>query len=312
MTEYILVVLHKLDDSFGYYDVQSGEQIYLKKTRPFPHEVCLSPDRSKLYIAEMGVRGVESEGPGGNTVAVYETRTAAEMDSIKTGIYDRPHGLVSHPDELLLVTSESTKHLLVFSIESEELEKAIYLGQDYAHMVNVSPDAKRAYTTNIGSNSITEIDMEKLEVVRHIPLLERPEGMAFSPDGRLIYVVCRESKAVAVVDSEKGELISKIETGDGPVRVVISPDGSKLAIPLFHSSAVDIVDTKEAKVINHTKVGPHPAGTAISPDGKLVFMACEDENLVYVFDLETFEVINTISTGNGCDAMVCLFRQEIE
>jgi YVTN family beta-propeller protein len=212
----------------------------------------------------------------------------------------------------LYVTSESTKHLLVYDLETEALVKAVFLDQECAHMVSVSPDGSMAYTANIWSNSITAVDTTSFEVHRHISVPERPEGMAFSPDGKRMYCVCREAKAVAVVDCEKGEVVDQMNTGHGPVRVVITPDGGRLAIPLFHSAAVEVADTGTGKVSHTIPVGPHPAGTCISPDGKLVFMSCEDENLVYVFDLESMEIVQKIRTGDGADAMVCLLASELK
>ena len=306
MNNNVLVVLHKTDDSFAYYNVQTGEQLNNIKTRPFPHEICLSPDRKKMYIAEMGVRGVESSGAGGYTVAVYETKTAALLSTIDTGDYDRPHGLASHANGRLFVTSESTKHLLIYDMDTEALLHAVHLDQECAHMVNVAPDGRQAYTANVFSNSITKVDVESGTVIRHIKVLERPEGMVFSPDGALIYVVNRESYAVSIIDRHAGKQIDTIETGNGPVRVVITPDGQRLAIPLFHSAAMQIVNTQSRTVTHTIDVGPHPAGTAISPNGELVFISCEDENLVYVISMQTTKVIRTIKTGPGCDAMVCL------
>jgi len=311
MNDYTLLVLHKLEHSFGYYDVKSGKQLDCIKTREYPHEICLSPDRKKVYIAEMGVRGIESEGAGGHTIAIFDAKSGQQISTIDTGSYDRPHGLATCGDRLY-VTSESTKQLLVYDLETEDLVKAVCLDQDCAHMVSLSPDGGSAYTANIWSNSISEVNTRNLEVVRHIPVPERPEGMAFSPGGRTMYCVCREAKAVAVLDCEKGEVVDQIDTGHGPVRVVISPDGQRLAIPLFHSAAVEVADTSAGKVTHTIPIGPHPAGICISPDGQLVFISCEDENLVYVFDMDSIEIIQKISTGDGADAMVCLLASELQ
>jgi len=312
MKDHTLVVLHKTDASFGLYDVFSGEHLETIQTEPFPHEICVSPDRSKIYIAEMGVRGVESEGPGGHTIGVFHAESRDRISTIDTGTYDRPHGLAAHANGHLFVTSESTKHLLIYDLETEQLKHAVNLDQECAHMVNVSPDGKHAFTANIFSNSITKVDVERGEVVKHIPVLERPEGMAFSPDGAVVYVVNRESRTVSVVDNIRESQVDTIETGDGPVRVVITPDGKQLAIPLFHSAAMQIVNTDLGQVTHTIKVGPHPAGTAISPDGELVFISCEDESKVYVFSMSTKDIVRTINTGPGCDAMVCFERHELE
>jgi len=305
-----LLLLHKLEHSFGYYDAGSGKRLRNIPTGKFPHEICLDPARKRVYIAEMGVRGIESEGAGGHTVAVLDLKTGERVSTIDTGKYDRPHGVATFGNRLY-VTSERTRHLLVHDLDSGELLKAVYLDQECAHMVGISPDGNTAYTANIWSNSLTGVDTVSLEVVSHIPVPERPEGMAFSTDGKLLYCVCREARAVAVVDRVKGVMVDEITTGQGPVRVVITPDGDRLVIPLFHSAAVEVADTGTRKVTRTIPVGPHPAGTCMSPDGKLVFISCEDENLVYVFDMRTMEIIQKIPTGDGADAMVCLFASEL-
>jgi YVTN family beta-propeller protein len=310
MNEYILLVLHKLEGSFGYYDVKTGERLALIKTLPYPHEICLDPARERIYIAEMGVRGIESKGPGGHTIAVFDVRSRQQSAEIDTGSYDRPHGLATFGDRLY-VTSESTKHLLVYDLHTEKLVRAVYLDQDCAHMVSIAPGGETAYTANIGSDSITAVDTTKNRVLYHVPVPERPEGMVFSPDGSLMYCVCREAGAVAVVDCKRGEVVDRIPTGHGPVRVVITPDGGRLGIPLFHSAAVQIADTQSRTVTHTLQVGPHPAGACISPDGKLVFMSCEEENLVYVFNMDNLALKQRIRTGKGADAMVCLFRSEM-
>jgi len=310
MNDYTLLVLHKLEHTFGYYDVLTGKRLATLNTLEYPHEICLDPGRSKIYIAEMGVRGIESEGKGGHTVAVFDLKARERISTIDTGHYDRPHGIAAYGTNLY-VTSESTKHLMMYDLGTEELIDAVYLDQECAHMVGISPDGTRAYTANIRSNSITAVDTVALKVLQHIPVLERPEGMVFSPDGKWMYCVCREAKAAVVVDCDKGEMADKIVTGNGPVRVVITPEGGRLVIPLFHSAAVDVAETSIRKVTHTIPVGPHPAGTCMSPDGELVFISCEDENRVYVIHMDTMEIVQKIKTGNGADAMVCLHSHEL-
>jgi WD40 repeat protein len=64
------------------------------------------------------------------------------------------------------------------------------------------------------------------------------------------------------------------------------------------------------KIYDLSYLSLHPDWTCMSPDGKLVFMSCEEENLVYIFDMDNLAVQNKIRTGNGADAMVCLYYKE--
>jgi YVTN family beta-propeller protein len=306
----ILLVLHKFENFLGYYDVGTGKELGRVETGVFPHEMTLSPDRTKVFITEYGCRGVESEGQGSNTIAVVDLKARKRIGTISTEQYNRPHGIVAR-DGRLFVTSEPTQRLLIFDLQTERLVHAVNTEQLVSHLVNVSPDGKTAFTSNIRSNSLTAIDPVAGKVIKHIPLLVRPEGMVFSPDGRLLYVVNRESEAISIVDTGKLATIGEIPTGKGPVRIVVTPDGQRLAFPLFHADQVQIADTRTAKVTHTIPVGKQPAGTTISPDGELVFVSCELEKTVYVLSLKENQIVTKIGTGEGPDAMICMDATEL-
>jgi YVTN family beta-propeller protein len=306
-----LVVLHKLEASLGCYDVASGGRLFRLPTADFPHELCLSPDRRRLYVTEYGLRGVESEGEGGNTVAVFDLRARARVGTLSTGRHRRPHGVAADSGGRLYVTSEPHRTLLIFRLEDQSLFHVVDVEQEIPHVVTVSPDGRTAMTANIGSGSLTAVDVMMGVVLRQVKVLERPEGMAFSPDGKLLYVVNRESAAVSVVDAIQLETVGRIDTGKGPVRIAITPEGGRIAFPLFHENAVQIADTKAKAVIHTVPVGKQPAGTTLSPDGELLFVSCENERQVYVISVADGEILSTIATGEGPHAMACLDLAEV-
>ncbi len=302
----VLVVLHKLEASLGCYDVESGRELFRLPTADFPHELCLSPDRRRLYVTEYGLPETESEGEGGNTVAVFDLRARLRVGTLSTGEYRRPHGVVADAGGRLYVTSEPRRTLLIFRLEDQSFLHVVDVEQECPHVVAVSPDGRTAVTANIGSGSLSAVDVMMGVVLRQVKVLERPEGMAFSPDGSVLYVVNRESDAVSIVDAVKLEAVGRIDTGRGPVRIAISPAGNRIAFPLFHESAVQIADTK-AKAVTHTiPVGKQPVGTTLSADGEVLFVSCEQERQVYVISLSGGEILSTIATGEGPDAMACL------
>jgi YVTN family beta-propeller protein len=301
-----LVVLHTLGASLGCYDVASGREMFRLATADFPHELCLSPDRRLLYVSEYGLRGVESEGEGGNTVAVFDLRARERVDTISTGDHRRPHGVVADSGGRLYVTSEPGRELLIFRLEDRSFLHVVDVEQDLPHVVAVSPDGRTAVTANIGPGTLSAVDVMMGVVLRQVEVLDRPEGMAFSPDGRLLYVVNRESAAVSIVDTVKYEVVGRIDTGQGPVRIAMTPEGGRVAFPLFHQNAVQIADTATKMVTHTVPVGKQPAGTTMSRDGELLFVSCELEGTVYVLSISDGEVLTTIGTGEGPDAMACL------
>jgi YVTN family beta-propeller protein len=306
-----LAVLHKLEDTLGVFEVATGREIFRVPTGRFPHEMCLSPDGRRLLVSEYGLRGVESEGEGGNTVGVFGVRERTRVCEVSLDGYRRPHGIAAHRSGRVFVTCEPQDALLVLRLEDGARLHAVAVGQRLPHIVAVSPDGLTAVTANMGTGTLTAVDPERGVPLRHVRVLERPEGMAFSPDGRLLYVVNRESDAVAVVDTSCFEMVGRIDTGRGPVRVAITPDGSRIGFPLFFGDAVQLADTATLRVTHTVPVGRQPAGTTLSADGELLFVSCEMERRVYVVSLAEGRVVATIATGEGPDAMAALELDEV-
>jgi YVTN family beta-propeller protein len=306
-----VAVLHKLEDTLAVFEVSTGREIFRVPTARFPHEMCLSPDRRRLLVSEYGLRGVESEGEGGRTIGIFDVRARARTGEIGLDGYRRPHGIVAHESGRLFVTCERQNTLLVVRLEDGARLHAVDVGQALPHIVAVSPDGATAVTANIGTGTLTAVDVEQGLPRRHVRVLERPEGMAFSPDGRLLYVVNRESDAIAVVETGQFEMVGRIATGRGPVRVAITPDGGRIGFPLFFGDAVQIADTSTLQVVHTTPVGRQPAGTTMSRDGEVLFVSCEMDRRVYVVSVADGQVLTTIGTGEGPDAMASLELDEV-
>jgi YVTN family beta-propeller protein len=306
-----LAVLHRLEASLGVYEVASGRELFRLPTAEFPHELCLGADRRHLYVTEYGLPAVDSEGEGGHTVAIFDLRARERVGTLSTGEYRRPHGIAADRGGRLFVTCEPQRALLIYRLEDESFLHVVDVGQELPHVVAVSPDGRTAFTANVGSATLSAIDVMMGVVLQHVKVLEWPEGMAFSPDGEVLYVVNRKSAAVSIVDPIKVTTIGRIDTGQGPVRIVITPDGKRIAFPLFHQDAVQIADTASRKVTHTIPIGKQPTGATLSDDGELLFVSCEHESRVYVIAMADGEVLTTVSTGKGPDALASLDLAEV-
>jgi YVTN family beta-propeller protein len=306
-----LVVLHTLEASLVGYEVASGRERFRIPTGPFPHDMCLAPDRSRLYVTEYGVRTVESEGEGGNTVGIFALRRPERTATIGLGRYRRPHGIAVHSGGRLFVTSEPQRTLLILRTEDHSLLHAVDVEQEMPHVLALSPDGRTVFTGNLGSGTVSAVDVMMGTVLRHVKGLGRPESMAPSPDGLLLYVVNSESAVVTIVDAIRLEVVGGIETGRRPIRVAVTPDGRRLALALLDEDAIQILDARTRRVSATIPVGRRPNGTAVSADGRVLFVSCEDDRKVHVLGLDEGRVLATIPTGEGPGALVSLDQAEL-
>jgi DNA-binding beta-propeller fold protein YncE len=94
---------------------------------------------------------------------VIDMKTGTVTRTISLGQYTRPHGVMFFPrdEKRVVVTSEATRNLVIVNLERGEVEGAIPTDAQGSHMVAITHDGKRAFTSNVGSGSVSELDLEK-------------------------------------------------------------------------------------------------------------------------------------------------------
>ena len=108
------------------------------------------------------------------------------------------------------VTLEDSKALGVIDVETGAMARMIGTDQNVTHMVALDPAGKRAYTANIGSGSITVVDLDGGERVRNVATGAGAEGVAVAAGGRQIWVTNREADTITVLDAETLEAVKEL------------------------------------------------------------------------------------------------------
>jgi len=219
----------------------------------------------------------------------------------------------------VVVTAEVEKKLLVVNIDSGIVEKAIDTNANVSHMVVLSPDDKRAYVSNIGSGSLTVIDLESAKRIKTIETGQGAEGLDISPDGSEVWVGNRGADTISIVDTVSLEVVETIKCATFPIRLKFTPDGKRVLVSNARSGDVAVIDAKKRSVIKRIVMakdwkppagqedlfrhGPVPIGIIIPPDGRHAYIANTNVNLVTVIDLQTMEITNRISAGARPDGL---------
>ncbi|MCH8822072.1 MAG: beta-propeller fold lactonase family protein [Planctomycetes bacterium] len=309
-----LIVLNKDGASASIIDRVGGNEITRIDTGIGPHEVAVSPDGK---IAVVGNYGQQQPG---HTLTVIDLTSQNIVRTIDLEKYHRPHGIVFMPDgKHVVVTAEVEQKLLVVNIDSGIVEKAIDTSARTSHMVVLSPDAKRAYVSNIGSGSLTVIDLEAATRIKTIETGQGAEGLDISPDGSEVWVGNRGADTISIVNTESLEVVETLKCATFPIRLKFTPDGKRILISNARSGDVAIFDVKKRAEITRIvmakdwkppsgkedlfRQGPVPIGIMIPPDGKHAYVANTNVNLVTVIDLQTLEIINRLTAGARPDGL---------
>ena len=88
-----------------------------------------------------------------------------------------------------------------------------------------SAHATTAYITNEKSNSISVIDLDKLEVTHTVKTGQRPRGIALSKDDALMFVCLGDDDTISVIDTKTLKEVGEMPSGPDPEQLRVSPDG---------------------------------------------------------------------------------------
>lgn len=295
----LLVVTNKQEASASLIDPATGATVATVPTGEGPHEVAITRDGRRAIVADYG-----AQSPGGTLTVIDLERRVVEQ-TISLGVHRRPHGIVVLPgDERVAVTSETSRMVLIVHLDAGLVEQEIPTGEPGSHMVAVTADGRRGYTANIGSGSITELDMVGATARRTLPVAQRTEGVGVTPDGSQVWVGSNTEHTVTVVDVATWRAVDTLAAPGLPYRVSISADGRTAVVPTPMSDAIRVFDvaTREERG-TVTFSGGQPVGTVITPDGAYAFVSLQGSTEAAMVDLRTLREVRRFRTGAGPDGI---------
>ncbi len=312
----MLLVANKSEATLSLLDLDSRALVATLPTGEGPHEVAVSPDGSTAAVANYGGRAA------GSTLTLIDLAARRVARTIELAPHRRPHGLVFLPDgRRLLVTAEESRALLVVDLERGVVERALTTGAEVSHMVAVAPDGTRAYVANIGSGSVTVLDLASGERKSEIRTGRGAEGIAVTPDGAELWVTNREDDSVSVIDTASLAVVATLAAPDFPIRAEATPDGSRILVSCAGSGDLAVFDRRaralERRVPLPAAAGATegklfggrfgassvPIGIEIAPDGKRAWVAHATADLISEVDLERLAKSGELVAGREPDGM---------
>ncbi len=294
--ETILLIGNKSDDTLTFVDAETLEVLGQTTTGRGPHELVVTPDGKWAYVANY-------EGPG-DSLSLIDVASREEVKKIPLKPYFGPHGIaVSKDGSKVYATCERTQCVIELDTKKQEVGRAFETSQKGTHMLVLTPDEKKIFTANMGSGTVSVIDLEKGESVATIKTGAECEGIDITPDGKEVWASNRAEDTISIIDASSHEVVATVPCEGFPIRVKITPKGDLALVSCARRNELAVFDVAERKLIKRMPTGTTPVGILIEPEGKRAFVANTRSHKVIVLDLQTLEIAGSISAGNTPDGL---------
>jgi len=321
----MLVVLNKSDNTASIIDVACKNTLATPKTGRGPHEAETLPGGRAVVVSNYGT----AELPG-QSLSMLDLQHKWMAFTLDLPLHSRPHGLHALSPDRVLVTAEGIKELLVTDpLHHRVVQRISLAGRETPHMVTATSDGARAFVANIGSGSVSAVDLAEGKEIAEIKTGAGAEGIDMRPGDAEVWVANRDANTISVIDTKKLAVVATIKLGEFPIRLKFYPGGRRALVSCAKSGDVVVLDADKRKEIKRipmdreavpgakdrlfsTRFGksPVPVGILIAPDGLRAFVASTNADVVSVIDLAKFTVVDRITAGKEPDGLAGAFKTD--
>jgi DNA-binding beta-propeller fold protein YncE len=337
VTARTLLALSKTDHTLAVVDPSTLKVIARLPVGNDPHEVIASADGTRAYVSIYGGGSLHEL----DILDLVERKALAPFD---TKPLFGPHGLTEGGGKIWF-TAEGSKAVGRYDPATASVDWVMGTGQDRTHMIIVSPDGKRVYTTNVSSGTVSILvdtlmqmrmgpppggpggapgaqgggqggpppgggQPRKQWVETVVPVGRGSEGFDVSPDGRELWTAASDDGTIWIIDPLAKSVVAKIDAGvRGANRLKFTPDGSRVFVSSLGTGDLVIFDVKTRKEVKRLKIGHGAAGILMDEVGGRAFVACSADSYIAIVDLKTLEVTGKVDVGGVPDGMAWAERR---
>lgn len=321
-----LLALSKNDHTLAMVDPLTLKVIARVPVDPDPHEVIASEDGKIAYVSNYA-------GGSLHELDIIDLVGKKALPAVDTKPLIGLHGL-AFANGKVWFTAEGSKTVGRYDPQSGQVDWAMGTGQDRTHMIYVTADGKKIYTTNVSSGTVSILVDTLIQPGGFgpppggnpppgggppsgfhpqphadwsqtvIPVSRGSEGFGVSPDGKQLWTAAADDGSIAVIDLTSKKVIDKIDAKVlGANRLAFTPDGKRVLVSSLRNGDVVVFDVATHQALKTIPTGRGAAGILVDPDGSRAFIGCTADNYVAIIDLQTLQVTGHVDVGGGPDGL---------
>jgi YVTN family beta-propeller protein len=286
-----LLALSKADHVLAIVDPVTFKVLARVPVGTDPHEVIASTDGKTAFVSIYG-------GGSLHELDIIDLVGQKALPIVDTKPLMGPHGL-DFANSKVWMTAEGSKAIASYDPAAGKFDWIMGTGQDRTHMIVVAPDAKKIFTTNVSSGTVSILQDTLVKFGGPPPGAPPgggpPQGVGGPPPGG------GQGPGPGGPPQPRHDWIQTvIPVGHGSEGFDVSPDWKQLWTAAADDGMIYIIDIASKTLID--KVDAKAMGAnrlKFTPDGKRVLVSSLRTGDVFVFDVASHKLIKTISTGHG-------------
>jgi DNA-binding beta-propeller fold protein YncE len=304
-TEPVLLVANQGDRNLSIIDPAAAKQVAAVPEGGITgHEVAASPDGRTAYVPIYGDSGVGKAGSDGRNMVVIDIPTRKVVGNVDFGHGVRPHCVIYDRNSgLLFITTELDQTVTAVDPQTLKVVGSIPTTQPESHMLAISHDGRRGYTSNVGPGTVSVLDMTARKTIAVIPISAVIQRISISNDDSMVFTSDQAKPQLAVIDTSTNKLKTWVPLPASGYGTAPTADGRRLLVAMPSAGKVAVVDLGTLKVERTIDVPAGPAEILIRPDGLVAYVSCPRSNQVAAIDLAQWKVQALIDAGKSADGL---------
>ena len=233
----VLLALSKTDHTLSIVDPATLKVLAKMPVGPDPHEVIASADGTRAWVSNM----LNSQG---HELDVLDLLNHKALPSIDTAPMVGLHGLDFQGGKVWF-TAQGAKAIGRLDPSTGKTEWIMGTGQDFTHLIRVTPDGQAIFVSNAHSASVSIIENRAVPpdpthptrpgsaqrdwFVTTIPTSLGTEGFDVSPDWKELWTAAASDGKLWIIDTTQRKVAASIDAKlNGANRLKFTPDGKRV------------------------------------------------------------------------------------
>ncbi|HJR91624.1 MAG TPA: YncE family protein [Acidimicrobiia bacterium] len=262
------------DDVAGNVDVwldppdQVVDRRMVFSTGSAPKQVAFTPDASELWVTLLGGSGLEAYDPlTGELIAAIDLPEAGSVEVI----FDTR-------GEKAYVSQMETASVYEIDVATHSVDRQLLTEGSWTKVMVLSADGSRLWASNWVSNDVSEFDLETGEMVRRLPTVATPRGLAVDPESTRLYVAGYDAGDIEVIDLASGEASTIHHSGGALRHLAARPAAGLIYASDMALDTIFVIDTATDTVSTMGTTDRLPNTIDLSPDGRFLAVSNRGRN----------------------------------